>query len=131
MAAGWELKPGQVLRHGEDTGAIVLVVGVHLAERGAEGYWLDLVRLGTGEKIHRRARHYVPDPRDDGFLGHALAQVRRAWGWIVEVDVLADADGFEVVCPDLRGDDRELVGELRFGGNTESEALLAARKAAP
>jgi len=65
---------------------------------------------------------WVPDMRDPGTRGHALALVREAWG-----------DEFAQAIHD--GSGWRLVGALEYHGlygfPSEAEALLAAREAAP
>lgn len=64
----------------------------------------------------------VPDLRNRGTLGHALGQVRDAWGMPLDIEEFYTK--FEVTLTD--GDDAR-----SFRGGSLASALLSARRAAP
>lgn len=108
----WQWALGQALIDVDgDEGLVIRIVGRRL--RVAYGCYDAL----TWEQ----AWECVPDLRDPGTRGHALAQVRAAWG-----DEYAHTCGNEHGWLVLGLDD-SVLGE----GPTEVEALLDARRAAP
>jgi len=125
IAAGWKWAPGQVVIWFDTDGELCrrIVYGV-----GSNG--LQLPTFGVGFP-----QNAVPDMRDDGTRGHALGQVREAWGSPGmyaahdEPSLLrrGDPDPGEKLWR-VRGLGSGKLVDQRFA--SESEALLAARKAA-
>ena len=114
LAAGWTWMPGQVILIVAGDGSAVRAVVCALYD----GRPVHVAHYGGGPLLGARGV-CVPDMRDPGTRGHDLAQVREAWDnprlfveWV--------GDGWRV-----------MGGTLGAVATTESEALLAARRAAP
>lgn len=128
LAAGWTWAPGQV--------AILPNLHTAVVSRVAEGrpMFTETLPVGNGELTY--IEYYgqptafdsdaVPDMRDAGTRGHALDQVRKAWG---SPGMHPARDGQLWLIRDCGGG--LIEGPHGTAFFCEAEALLAARRAAP
>ena len=115
LAAGWTWMPGQVILIVAGDGSAVRTVVCALYD----GRPVHVAHYGGGPLLGARGV-CAPDMRDPGTRGHALAQVRAAWG---DEGMGTESDGMTWAITDGNLDH---VAE----GDTESETLLAALRAA-